>query len=150
MNPAQSDTTLFYESVEREKPVGKLFVKWCWPAFFFGCFWLIYRRRLKLALLLVMLQLIIDIFLVEPLLKTYNGQSNKILWDLISGLALSIFLGMFGVSLYMKAWVKNPKPHDRFNKYLKILIKLLLMIVYCMILFSAFVFFRRLYITHAT
>lgn len=40
--PLKSGPTFFYESVEREKPVGKLFVKWCWPAFFSRpCGWFI-------------------------------------------------------------------------------------------------------------
>lgn len=116
----KSNPTLYYENVEATKPVGKFFVKWCWPAFIFGLDWLAYRREYKNLFILTLM--IWSIFFLPSISITYfkiDSQKGDIVQIIVFitlmffFIASRIFLGIFGVSLYMKSWAKKPIPHEK-------------------------------------
>ena len=99
---------LYYQKVFSEKPIGELFVKWSWPAFFLGTVWLAYRKGFLVAFSIFLVALALDLGLV--LAFAAMGWSDL---DTISfgfGFIGSLALGLYGNSIYGRICKKRNYP----------------------------------------
>ena len=93
--------TEYYIKAFKEYPVGRIFVKWNWSAFFFSTYWLAYRRMYIPAAVVVALYYL----LVEPAYVYFDISPFAFGW------IPNIILGLFGTSIYGKRWVRTKIPH---------------------------------------
>jgi len=96
--------TNYYDEIFSINPPGSYYVKWSWPAFFFGTGWLAYRKKYLLATCLFLL--ILSIELGTQIYAHFHGYTAQGIVSLLS----HIFLGLYGISIYGKSYGIKKQP----------------------------------------
>ncbi len=119
---------------------------WNWPAFFFGEYWMLFRKMYLYSFLTGIVDLLITAFLLSALisLKSNPESFSAIHWiTLIVHILIKIMLGMYGNRLYYRV-VKNRihKGYHLLRKYRPTTFSALLI---CWIMLSSFLLIPRVY-----
>lgn len=102
----------YYEQVEQTHPIGKLFFKWNWAAFFCGGYWLAYRKCYVPALIVILISIFLKPSLYGFSPDVFYGVAHKEYFLLALILVLKTLLGAFGTSIYFKEWSKTKVYHN--------------------------------------